>query len=177
MRQLSVALAVVALGVSLVGAQQEENLPTQLTVITAADVKVRYLDFKWDEEAFAALEEGGGAPAATRSWALARILTPRPLEVDGKPVTGGSLLILNPASGDTPMTLEIRVVDMRDVIKAGNVIAEPPPGKTVYKAPVDFETVDEVADRLTLDLKEADGTFTLSIHYGNRLATLVATRE
>jgi hypothetical protein len=33
-----------------------------------------------------------------------------------------------------------------------------------------------VADRLTLDLKEVDGTFTLSMHYGNRLAVIEATR-
>jgi hypothetical protein len=176
MRQLVIAVAVVALSVSLVGAQQEENLPTELKIITAADVKIRYLNFKWDEEAFASLEKGSGAPAAARSWALARILTPRPLEVDGKPVTGGSLLILNPATGSTPMTLEIRVIDMRDVFKDFNVIAEPPPGETVYKEPADFGEVEKVADRLTLDLKEVDGTFTLSIHYGNRLATIEATR-
>lgn len=176
MRQLAIALAVVALSVSLVGAQQEENLPTELKVITAADVKIRYLNFKWNEEAFAALQKGSGAPAAARSWALARILTPRPLEVDGKPVTGGSLLILNPATGSTPMTLEIRVIDMRDVFTDMNVIAEPPPGQTVYKEPADFKEVDTVADRLTLDLTEVDGTFTLSIHYGNRQAVLEATR-
>jgi hypothetical protein len=174
MRQLVLAVAVVALGVSLVGAQQDENLPTELKIITAADVKVRYLNFKWDEAAFAALEKGGGT--ATRSWALARILTPQPLEVDGKPVTGGSLLILNPASGGSPMTLEIRVVDMRDIFTDFNVIAEPPAGETVYKEPADFGKVEEVAERLTLDLKEVDGTFTLSIHYGNRKAVIEATR-
>jgi hypothetical protein len=65
---------------------------------------------------------------------------------------------------------------MRDVFTDMNVVAEPPPGKTVYKEPANFKTVDEVADRLTLDLKEADGTFTLSMHYGNRLAVIEATR-
>ena len=176
MRQLVLALAVVALGVSLVGAQQEENLPTELKIITAGDVKIRYLDFKWDEEAFEALEKGTGAPAAARSWALARILTPEPLEIDGKPITGGSLLVLNPARGDAPMTLEVRVIDMRDVFTDMNVVAEPPPGKTVYKEPAAFETVDAMADRLTLDLEEEAGTYTLSIHYGDRRAVLTATR-
>jgi hypothetical protein len=176
MRQLVLAVSVLALTAAAAGAQQEKNLPNALITTEAGDVTVRYLNFVWDEEAFSALEKGGGAPAATRSWALARILTPRPLEVDGKPVTGGSLLILNPAAGSTPMTLEIRVIDMREVFTDMNVVAEPPPGETVYKEPADFKTVDEVADRLTLDLKEVDGTFTLSIHYGNRQAVIEATR-
>jgi hypothetical protein len=176
MRQLVLAVSVLALTAAAAGAQQEKNLPNKLMVIEAADVKVRYLNFVWDEEAFNALEKGGGAPAAGRSWALARILTPKPLELDGKPITGGSLLILNPATSSEPMTLEVRVIDMRDVFTDMNVVAEPPPGKTVYREPADFKTVDEVVERLTLDLKEADGTFTLSIHYGNRLAVIEATR-
>jgi hypothetical protein len=176
MRLLVLAMAVLALTVSPGGAQQEENLPTEIRVVEAGDVKVRYLNFKWDEKAFGALETGRGAAAAARSWAIARILTPKPLELDGKPISGGSLLVLNPATNSGPMSLEVRVIDMRDVFTDFNVIAEPPPGKTVYKEPADFKTVDSVADRLTLDLKEADGTYTLSIHYGNRQAVIEATR-
>lgn len=176
MKKLVLVLAVLALAVPFAEAQKEENLPTELKIITAGDVKVRYLNFKWDEAAFAALEKGSGAPAATRSWALARILTPKPLELDGKPISGGSLLILNPARGDVPMSFEVRVIDMRDVFKDVNFVAEPPPGKTVYQAPAEFKTVDAVAERLTLDLKEDDGTYTLSIHYGNRLAVLEPKR-
>ena len=176
MKQLVLAVVVLALTVPLVEAQKEENLPTELKIITAGDVKMRYLNFKWDEGAFEALEKGGGAPAATRSWAIARILTPKPLELDGKPISGGSLLILNPARGDTPMSFEVRVIDMRDVFTDFNVVAEPPAGKTVYQAPADFKTVDAVAERLTLDLKEADGNYTISIHYGNRLAVLEPKR-
>ena len=55
----------------LAEAQKEENLPTELRTITAGDVKVRYLNFKWDEAAFGALEKGSGGAAATRSWARA----------------------------------------------------------------------------------------------------------
>lgn len=176
MRLLALAVTAGMLIGTVAVAQQEKNLPTELKIITAGDVKIRYLNFKWDEEAFAALEKGSGAPAAARSWALARILTPEPLELDGKPITGGSLLVLNPARGDTPMTFEVRVIDMRDVFTDMNVVAEPPPGETVYKEPAEFETVDGVADRLTLDLQEADGNYTLAIHYGNRKAVLKATR-
>jgi hypothetical protein len=176
MKQLALALAVLALTVTAAGAQQEKNLPTMLMNIEAGDVEVRYLNFKWDEKAFEALEKGGGAPAAARSWALARILTPKPITIEGKPVGGGALLILNPASGSDPMTLEIRMVDMRDVFTDVNVIAEPPAGQTIYKATADFETVDALADRLTMKLEEAGETMKLSIHYGNRLKVLEAKR-
>lgn len=177
MRQLVLAVTASVLVAAAAGAQQMKNAPTELRHATAGDVDINYLNFKWDEQAFAAMEKGSGAAAATRSWALARIHTPKPLEVKGRPVTGGSLLILNPASGTTPMTLEIRVVDMRDVFQNYNVIAVAPPGTTVYKAPADFKTVDAVADRLALDLKEKDGVLTLSIQYGNRVATLEARRK
>jgi hypothetical protein len=177
MKRLVLAVTVGVLAAPLAGAQQEKNVPTEIRHTTAGDVDINYLNFKWDAQAFEAMEKGGGAPAARRSWALARILTPKPLEFEGKPVTGGALLILNPASGSTPMTLEIRVVDMRDVFKDSNVIAVPPPGQTVYEAPANFEKVDSVADRLALDLKEKEGTFTLSIHYGDYLATLQAVRK
>ena len=174
MKQLALAVAVLALTVTAAGAQQEKNLPNSLTVIEAGDVKVRYLNFVWDEEAFNALEKGGGAPAAARSWALARILTPNPITVDGKQVGGGALLLLNPASGSEPMTLEIRMIDMRDVFVDMNVVAEPPPGETIYKVPANFETVDAVADRLTMKLEETGDTMKLSIHCGNRLRVLEA---
>ena len=74
------------------------------------------------------------------------------------------------------MSFEVRVIDMRDVFTDMNVIAEPPPGETVYQAPAEFKTVDAEAERLTLDLKEDDGTYTLSIHFGNRLAVLEPKR-
>ena len=176
MRQVVLAVAVLALSVTAAGAQQEKNLPNKLMVIEAGDVKVRYLNFVWDAGAFGALEKGGGAYAATRSWALARILTPNPITIDGKQVGGGALLLLNPASGSEPMTLEIRMVDMRDVFTDINVVAEPPAGETIYKVPANFEKVDLVVDRLTMKLEETDASLKLSIHYGNRLRVLEAKR-
>ena len=176
MRQLVLAVTALALTVSAAGAQQEKNLPNKLMIIEAGDVKVRYLNFVWDGPVFDAMEKGGGASAATRSWALARILTPNPIMVDGKQVTGGALLILNPASGGEPMTLEIRMVDMRDVIAEGNVIATPPEGTTIHKEPANFQKVDTVVDRLTMKLEEVGDTMKLSIHYGNRLRVLEAKR-
>jgi hypothetical protein len=172
MKNLALAVAVLALVAGAAGAQQEKNLPNSLVTVEAGNVKVRYLNFAWDEDAFAALEKGGGAYAGTRSWALARILTPDPIIVDGRQVTGGALLLLNPATASEPMTLEIRMVDMRDIFTDMNVVAEPPPGETVYKVPADFKTVDDVANRLTMTLDDTGDMLKLSIHYGNRMRVL-----
>lgn len=172
MKRLLVSAILIALSMSTLGAQQEKNLPTQITTVTLGNVKVRYLNFKWDEEAFEALEKGGDAPGARRSWALARLYPEKAIEVNGRPVVAGNLLILNPAKGDTPMTLEVRVIDMREVFVDPNVIAEPPAGQTVHLEPAEFKKVDTLADRLTIALSEGEGKIRLSIHYGDRLATM-----
>ncbi len=172
MTRLVLSAMVFAVAASAAGAQQAENAPTFIMAVETADVRVRYLNFKWDEEAFEALETGGDMPAAKRSWAIARLYPSKPIMVDGKRISGGNLLILNPAKGDTPMTFEVRVIDMREVWVDPNVIAEPPAGRTLYLEPAGFEKTDTVAERLTLALSEGDGTIELSIHYGDRLVGL-----
>jgi hypothetical protein len=163
----------IAFSMALLGAQQGTNAPTQIINVTQYGVKVRYLDFKWDEEAFEALEKGGNAPHAQRSWAIARLYPSKPIIVDGKQVADGNLLILHPARGDKPMTWEVRAIDMRVFFKDKNVIAEPPAeGKTLHVEPAEFKKVDTLADRMTMSLSEGDGTIRLSIHYGNRMAVM-----
>jgi hypothetical protein len=173
MKQLLLTGALFAFSMSLLGAQEETNAPTKIINVTQYGVKVRYLDFKWDEEAFEALEKGGDAPAAQRSWAIARLFPSKPIIVDGKRIADGNLLILHPARGDNPMTLEVRAIDMRVFFKETNVIAEPPAeGKTLHIEPADFKKVDTLADRMTMSLSEGDGSIKLSIHYGNRMAVM-----
>jgi len=156
--------------------QQAENMPTQVTTVQLGDVRVRYLNFKSNEEAFQALEKGSDVPGAKRGWVIARLYPDKPIVWNGKPIYGGNILILNPASGDTPMSFEVRVIDMRDVWVKPDVIAEPPEGTTVYSAPAQFETVPDVAERLTLALSETEGGIQLAVHYGNHLAKLQFTR-
>lgn len=172
MKQVLLTGALFAFSMSLLGAQQETNAPTKITNVTQYGVKVRYLDFKWDEKAFEALEKGGNTYGAQRSWAIARLFPSKPIIVDGKRIADGNLLILNPARGDRPMTLEVRAIDMRVFFKDANVIAEPPEGKTLHIEAADFKKVDTLAERLTLSLSEGDGTLKLSIHYGNRTAIM-----
>ena len=75
---VAIALAATA------GAQKEENMPTQITSVEVANVRARYLNFKWDEEAFEALEKGGDLPGAKRSWAIARLYPDKPIMLDGR---------------------------------------------------------------------------------------------
>jgi hypothetical protein len=171
MKQLLLTGTFFAFSMSLLG-QQETNAPTKIINVTQFGVKVRYLDFKWDKEAFEALEKGGNTYGAQRSWAIARLYPSKAIIVDGKRIADGNLLILNPARGDKPMTLEVRAIDMRKVFKEGSVIAEPPEGKTLHIEPADFKKVDSLAERLAITLSEGDGTLKLSIHYGNRMAAM-----
>jgi hypothetical protein len=173
MRNVVLTMIAAAFGVSAVSAQNLENAPTQITTVHLGDMRARYLDFKWDEEAFTTLEKGG----AKRSWAIARLFPEKPIEWNGKRISGGNLLILHPATGTTPMTFEVRVIDMREVWVDPNVIAEPPDGRSVFTAPAQFEKVADVAERLTLALSESDGKVQLAIHYGNREAKLQFDRR
>ena len=168
MRNLVLTAMVLALGVSGVGARQAEKMPNKVTNVHLGDVRVRYLNFKWDEEGFKALENG----SAKRGWAIARLFPDRPIKIDGRRVSGGNILILHPASGDTPMTWEVRVINMREVWVSPNVVAEPPEGETIYTTTAKFKEVEDVAERLTVALSDADGKIQLAVHYGNRLATL-----
>ena len=59
---------VLAVGASAAGAQQEENAPTLITAIEVADVRVRYLNFRWNEEAFKALERRAHFTTAGFAW-------------------------------------------------------------------------------------------------------------
>jgi hypothetical protein len=176
MRKLAFTAIFAALAVSGAAAQQAQNLPTQITTVHVGDVRVRYLNFKWDEAAFEALEKGSDAPEAKRGWAIARLFPDKPIIWNGKQITGGNLLILNPASGDTPMSFEIRVIDMRDIWVDPNVVAAPPEGTTLFSAPAQFGKVADVAERLTLALSESEEGIVLAVHYGDRLAKLLFTR-
>jgi hypothetical protein len=163
----------------LVAQEKSKNAPDFVKSVNAPGLDVRYLDFKWDEAAFDAMEKGGSHPAAQRSWVLARLMLQREsLKWEGSkriPV-GSALLILNPKKGSEGFTLEIRHVDMREVFTDMNVIAEPPPDETYRKAPAVFTKVETIAPRLEVGLEAKGNAYDLTVHYGNRQATITLTR-
>lgn len=198
MKQVVAALAGVVLVVTFtrpVAAQQPPahapypsdvppNAPHFVRSVDVPGLNLRYLDFKWDPEAFATLEKGGSHPVGRRSWVLARLLTRlAPFRCAGKLVpVGPSLLILNPARDGAGPTLELRYIDLREVFTNLNVVAEPPPGKAYCQLPAVFQKVDTTAGRLVVSLAEGkgtDGKGTIDVvtHYGDREARVTLVRD
>src|SRR4029453_10985583 len=172
-RTLVLWLALLALAVP---AAAQDPLPKFLKIERAPDVELRYVDFGWNPEAFAALETGGDHPAARRSWMLALLRLPRAVRVGGKPVLiGASLLILNPKQGDTPFNIELRDIDMRDLYFENNVIGTPPKGQTIAVMPAHFETVPETKQRLEITAAPSGNDTVITVHYGNRNTNVTLT--
>jgi hypothetical protein len=174
--------AILALGPFVGGEEVPEvprSAPKVVQSLQAPGLDVRYVDFKWDAEAFASNEKGGGHPAARRSWVLARLLaTTNPFRCAGKIIpVGPSLLILNPGKKGAPPTLELRAVDMREIFVDMNVIAEPPPGDTYYQGPARFRKVGSTAERLLLRLADDESAVDVFIHYGDFEAKITLTRS
>ncbi len=174
---VTIALAVLP-GSALLGQEAPPNAPKYVKSVKAPGLEVRYLDFRWDEQAFNALEKGGSHPAAQRSWVLARLMLQlEPLKWNGKLIpVGPALLVLNPARAGAGPTFEIRYIDMREVFVDMNVIAEPPPGETYQKLPAVFQKVGDTVPRLDVALQEKGNAFDLTVHYGDRKATVTLTR-
>ena len=155
------------------------NAPKFIKSIQAPlGVDVRYVDFRWDEEAFATIEKGGSHPVGRRSWVLARLLLQEvPLRWNGKilPV-GPYLLILHPSRGGAGPTLELRKVDLREVFVNPDVVAEPLDGETYQKAPANFHKVDAVAPRLEIAVRERPRALDVVVHYGDRETVVALVR-
>ena len=165
-----------ALAMLAVPAAAQDALPKFLKSVRAPDVEVRFVDFGWSPEAFAAMETGGSHPAAKRSWMLALVRLQRGMRFGGKPMLiGPVVLILNPKQGDAPFSVELRDIDMRDLYFQNNVIGAPPAGKTIAVLPAHFETVPETKDRLEITAAPSGNDTVLTVHYGNRKTTVTLT--
>jgi hypothetical protein len=183
--RLSIATLAFALAASLASLAEAvqpsaPNAPKFIKSIQApGGVDVRYVDFRWDPEAFATIEKGGSHPVGRRSWVLARILLQdAPLKWNGKTLpVGPFLLILHPSRGGAGPILEMRKVDLREVFVDPNVVAEPLEGETYQKAPANFHKVDAVAPRLELSLHDRPGALDLAVHYGDRETVVTLQRR
>ena len=177
MRGVCPSIVVLLAGAAL-AQEAPKNAPHFVKYVKAPGLEVRYLDFGWNPEAFAALEQGGNHPVGRRSWVLARLLLPRnPLKWEGRTIpVGNAILILHPGRPGIKPGFELRTIDMREVVTDLNVIAEPPPGDTIAAGPAVFEQADTTADRLEVALADKTQTLELAIHYGDRRAKLILTR-
>jgi hypothetical protein len=154
-------------------AHGQQVLPEFLMQSVAGPIDLRYVDFAWNQEGFDAMQSGAKHPAAGRNWMLALLRLKDPVCFEGRTLpVGASLLILNPKHGATPMSFEIRDVDMRDMDIKPNVIGLPPKGDTIKVVPATFEKLAGTKARLEIVATE-DGRDTLVvIRFGDRKATL-----
>src|SRR4029453_14237411 len=168
MMRRTLVLWLALLGLAVPAAAQDA-LPKFLKIERAPDVELRYVDFGWNPEAFAAMETGGDHPAAKRSWMLALLRLQRGMRFGGKPVLiGASLLILNPKQGNPPFNIELRDIDMRDLHFQANVIGTPPKGQTIGVMPAHFETVPETKQRLEITAAASGHDRGITVHSANR---------
>ncbi len=145
----------------------------------APGVEVRFVDYHWQPAIFEAMEKGtGNIPEAKRNWVVARVMIEtRPLTLGGVRMPVGSYAFtLWPNLDGKGMAVEMRRVDMRDVLPNLNAMAPAPPGETIYKGPARFETASPPADRLEVAVTEGQGTVVLTLRYGDRRLALTLTR-
>jgi len=139
--------------------------------LKAPGVEVRFVDYHWQPALFDAMEKGSTTvPEARRNWVIARVtLDQRPLRIHGKAMPVGTYaLAWWPNLEGKGMAIEMRRVDMREVLPNLNAIAPAPRGETIYKGPAPFETASPLAPRFDATLGEEGGTVTLTIRYGDR---------
>jgi hypothetical protein len=131
-------------------------------------LQVRFVPTPWRPDIFAAFVEGR-SPAPS-SWAFARLeLSSWFLFDDRRLPPGRYAMVLAPKTGTLPMTLELRRVDSREFFTDVAVMPPPPPGETVYKAPVTFAPSPEPAPVLDVTVASfgRDGAV-LTVLYGDR---------
>ena len=142
-------------------------------------VEVRFVDYHWQPVLFEAMEKGTRAiPEATRNWVVARVMIDAlPLTLGGVRMPVGSYAFtLWPNLDGKGMAVEMRRVDMREVLPNLNAIAPAPKGETIYRGPARFETASPPADRLEVAVTEGQGTVVLTLRYGDRRLPLTLTR-
>jgi hypothetical protein len=131
-------------------------------------LQVRFVAAPWRPDIFAAFVEGRSP--APPSWAFARLeLSDWFLFDERRLPPGRYAMVLAPKTGTLPMTLELRRVDGREFFTEATAMPPPPPGETVYKAPVTFAPSPEPTPVLDLTIASYGGDgAVLTLRYGDR---------
>jgi hypothetical protein len=161
------AAAVLLAGTLAAGAEaQAPGGPVQTE--RGQGLQVRFVPTPWRPDIFAAFVEGRSP--APPSWAFARLeLSSWFLFDDRRLPPGRYAMVLAPKTGTLPMTLELRRIDNREYFTDATSMPPPPPGETVYKAPVTFSPSQEPAPVLDVTVASygRDGAV-LTVRYGDR---------
>ena len=155
----AVTFALVAL------AAPQAEAPRAAVVIqtsTSGAVTVKSLSIPWGPNTFASMESAGDSFYNKRPWAFTLYGAAIP--------PGNYALVFHPNTTENKgMSLEVRRIAVTEFLEAGNVMSPAPAGETVWKAPVRFQTVAEVAPALKVDLTgPVNGKLSLVVRYGDR---------
>jgi len=135
----------------------------------ASGFEVQFVNTPWRPDVFEAMESGTTGAELPRSWAFARLAAGSFFAIDEKTVPPGQYaLVLNPKMGSLPMTLELRRAEGGSFFGEPATMAPPPPGESVYKAPVVFSKTSDPVPALDVTLARYGDAAVLSIRYGNR---------
>jgi len=167
-------VAVALLAVLPVLAPQQTEAPKAPVVIqtsTSGAVTVKSLTIPWGPNTFAEMESASDSFYNKRTWAFAHLETKAPLTLYGAAIPAGNYaLVFHPNTTDNKgMSLEVRRIAVPEFLEAGNVMTRTPEGETVWKAPIHFQTVADVAPALKVDLTgPTNGKLSLVVRYGDR---------
>jgi hypothetical protein len=135
----------------------------------AQGFEVQFVNTPWRPDVFEAMESGGTGGELPRSWGFAHLAAGSYFAVDEKIVPPGQYaVVLNPKMGALPMTLELRRAEGGSSFGDPNAMAPPPPGESVYKAPVVFSKTSDPVPALDVTLARYGDAAVLTVRYGNR---------
>jgi hypothetical protein len=158
--------------VALAAPQAEApRAPVVIQTSTSGAVTVKSLSIPWGPNTFAAMESAGDSFYNKRPWAFAHLATKAALTLYGAAIPPGNYaLVFHPNTTENKgMSLEVRRIAVTEFLEAGNVMSPAPAGETVWKAPVRFQTVAEVAPALKVVLTgPTNGKLSLVVRYGDR---------
>jgi len=135
----------------------------------AGRVKVFYLNIPWGPATFAAMEKGGASFYTKRTWPFARLQSEVPLKLDGTKIAPGNYaLVFHPNTEGKGMALEVVKIEVPEFLQPGNAFTPTPPGDSVYKQPISFQTEEGKTSPLDVGLSSEKERLSLTIRYGDR---------
>ncbi|HXK12799.1 MAG TPA: hypothetical protein VMT70_24410 [Vicinamibacteria bacterium] len=167
--RLSVLAVALGLGMPALAQVPSAGLSVRKEKVSGAEAE--FVNYPWRPDVFQAMESGGAASDAPRSWAFARLATSSYFAIDGKVIPSGHyVLALTPHTGSLPMTLELRRGEGRELFVDPTAMA-PPSGEIVYKSPAAFVPAGDLVPSLDVTLTRWSDGVALTIRYGNRKLT------
>jgi hypothetical protein len=137
-------------------------------------VTAHFLTIPWGPNTFAAMEAPGAGFYNRRAWPFARLETSAELTLAGNTLAPGNYaLVFHPNNEkDEGMAFEVIAIAPGEFLKPGTAFAQTPEGDSRFRESVRFDTVDDVAPGLRVQLVSADAGRSLVVHYGNKRLAL-----